>query len=480
MAADYLHGVETARVDKSVRAVTVVKSSVIALIGCAPTGPVNTTTLCLTEDDGAVFGPQLPGFNIPDALDAIYDQGIGTVIVINVLDPKVHRSLVDGEAKSFDAATGKLQLDHPAISELVVKSADGSKTYTLGVDYTVKPARGELTRVDGGAIPAGAATVKLSYAWADPAKVTPADLMGAIDGVTGIRTGMKLLPTTYQKYGFFPKILIAPGYASLRSISAELDAWASKLGGKALVDAPVGTTRDQAIAMRGPTVANSPFNTSSENTILCYPHVIVTDEYTNGTKLQPLSARAAGVMAAKDAALGYWWSPSNTEIKGILGLEVDLTARIDDAQSDVNLLNANGIVTVFNSFGSGFRLWGNRQANYPVESGLRTFIPVTRTQAVIDESIRYYSLPFMDAPVTDALIDAVVEGVGQFMRKLQGQQAILGGKVWFDPARQTEADLANGWIRFSYKFTPPPPFERGTYESELTSEYLLNLKGGSQ
>lgn len=477
MSASFLHGVETTRVDRSPRAVTVVNSAVIALIGCAPTGPVNAATLCLTEKDGAAFGPLLSGFNIPDTLDAIYDQGAGTVIVINVLDPAVHKTQVNNEIAILDTATGRVKTAKPAVAGLVVKNGAGTTTYTLGTDYTVNLLTGEIVRVTTGAIPAGATQLSLSYSYADPSKVTPAELIGAIDSVTGKKTGMKLLPDTYQRFGFFPKILAAPGYANLSSISAELIAWADKLGAKALVDAPIGTTRDQAVAMRGPTVPNSPFNTSSRSAILCYPHVKVYDAATDSTKLQPLSARLAGVMAAKDLEKGYWWSPSNTEIKGIVGLEFDLSARIDDPQSDVNLLNAAGIVTVFNSFGTGFRAWGNRNANYPSETGLTTFIPVTRTQDIIDESIRYFSLQYVDRPFNQAVIDAIVESVNQFLRKLKGDGALLDGVCWYDPSRQTETELANGHAVFGYKFTPPPPFERGTFESELTSEYLVNLKG---
>lgn len=477
MPANYLHGVETTRVDRSPRAVQVVKSAVIGLIGCAPAGPVNELTLCLTEKNGAVFGPQLGGFSIPDALDAIYDQGVGTVIVINVLDPAIHKSLVPSEQASFNPATGILKTAHPAIADLVLKSADGATTYTVGTDYSVDAVNGKIARLASGSIPAGATAVTLAYSYANPALVTPAELIGAIDTLTGKRSGMKQFDDTFQKFGFFPKILIAPGYASLASISSELVAWGDKLGAKALVDAPIGTTLTGAIAMRGPTVANSPFNTSNRAAILCYPHVKVYDPATESNRLQPLSARLAGVMAAKDYENGYWWSPSNTEINGIVGLEFDLSARIDDAQSDVNLLNEAGIVTVFNSFGSGFRVWGNRLANFPSETGLGTFIAVTRTQDVIDESIRYNALQYADRPVNQALIDTIVESVSQFMRKLRGDSAILDGVCWYDPDRQTETELGNGHVRFSYKFTPPPPFERGTFESELTSEYLVNLKG---
>lgn len=477
MPANYLHGVETVRLDKSPRAVQVVKSAVIGLIGCAPTGPLNEPTLCLTEKDGAAFGPLLAGFSVPDTLDAIYDQGAGTVIVINVLDPSKHKSSVTDEAASFDAATGRLKSAKPAIAGLVLKSADGSKTYAAGTDYTVDTLQGVVTRLPSGTIPAGATAVKLTYSYADPSKVTAADLIGTIDATTGKKSGMKLLDDTYQRFGFFSKILVAPGYASLASVATELIAWGDKLSAKALIDAPIGTTRDQALALRGPTAANSPFNTSSRAAVLCYPHVTVYDPSTDSNRLQPLSARLAGVMAAKDMDKGYWWSPSNTEINGIVGMERLLSARVDDPQSDVNLLNEAGITTVFNSFGTGFRAWGNRNANFPSETGLTTFISVTRTQDIIDESIRYFSLQYIDRPFNQAVIDAIVESVNQFLRKLRGDGAILDGVCWYDPARQTETELANGHAVFSYKFTPPPPMERVTFESELTSEYLVNLKG---
>ena len=81
MAANYLHGVETIEVERGPRPVRTVKSAVIGLIGTAPIGAVNAATLTLSEKDAATFGSQLPGFTIPQALDAIYDHGAGTVIV---------------------------------------------------------------------------------------------------------------------------------------------------------------------------------------------------------------------------------------------------------------------------------------------------------------------------------------------------------------------------------------------------------------
>ena len=156
MAANYLHGVETIEVDRGPRPVRTVKSAVIGLIGTAPAGPVNQTTLTLSEQDAAAFGASLPGFTIPQALNAIYDHGAGTVIVINVLDPNVHKSHVSQEALTLDARTDRVTLAHGAAANLVLTNNAGSTTYVAGTDYRLNAQTGEITRIRGGALAAGA------------------------------------------------------------------------------------------------------------------------------------------------------------------------------------------------------------------------------------------------------------------------------------------------------------------------------------
>jgi len=245
----------------------------------------------------------------------------------------------------------------------------------------------------------------------------------------------------------------------------------------AYIDAPIGTTPAQALAGRGP-AGSINFATSSERARLCYPHVQVYDAATDAIKLQPLSIRAAGLRARIDDERGYWWSSSNNELIGVLGLERNLTARVDDAYSEVNLLNEAGITTVFNSFGSGLRLWGNRTAAWPTVTHMKNFENVRRTKDIVDESIRYSSLQFVDRPITDALIESIVETVNMFLRKLIGDGALVGGECWYDPARNPQTQIELGQLLFNYKLTPPPPMERGTFETEITGEYLANLGAG--
>ena len=471
MPANYLHGIETIEVERGPRAIRVVKSAVIALVGTAPIGPVNELTLSQTEVDDAKFGPDLEGFSIADALAGIHAFGAGTVLVINVLDPAVHRSNVVGQPRQF-ADNDLLQLQHCALQTLALKSEDGTTTYVLDTDYSVNMLTGRVTRKPAGAIPA-AAKVKADYTHADPSKVTPADIIGSVT-LAGRRTGLKAFPDSYNLFGFFPKIFIAPGFSTLNSVSVELIGSATQLGGVAYIDAPIGSTVQQVIAGRGPLgVIN--FNTSSDRARLCYPHVKVYNARTNSDRLQPLSIRAAGLRAKVDNDKGYWWSSSNQELIGVIGLERPLTARVDDPNSEVNLLNENGVTTVFNSFGTGLRLWGNRTAAWPTVTHMRNFENVRRTKDVADESIRYSSLQFVDMPITNSLIDSLTESVNQFFRKLIGDEALLGGECWYDPTRNPQTEIELGHLLLNYKLTVPVPFERGTFETEITGDYLVKL-----
>lgn len=476
MPANNLHGVETIEVEKGSRPVRAVKSAVIGLIGTAPAGGVNVLTQCLSDRDFAAFGAPFPGFTIPQALDAISDHGAGTVLVINVLDPAIHSSAVDGEAVAFDRVTGRASLARPVVSRLVLKPDNNGEPYVEGVDYALDAQTGVLTNL-GKSIAAGAG-VTAAYHYADPTKVTPADIIGAVNAA-GNRTGMKLLNDSFNLFGYFAKILIAPVFCTQNSVAVELIALAEKLGAVAYIDAPVGTTFAQVLSGRGP-LGTINFNTSSDRVRLCYPHVKVYDTVTKSERLEPLSQRAAGLRAKVDLKQGFWWSSSNQEIMGITGVERPLSAMIDDPQSEVNLLNEQGITTVFSSYGSGLRLWGNRMAAWPTVTHMRNFENVRRTGDMLNESLRYFSQQYMDMPITPALIDALTESVNAYGRKLIGDGALLGFSCWYDEARNSKEELALGHLLLNYKYTPPPPMERLTFETEITSEYLANLNSGSK
>ena len=406
MPANFLHGVETIEITKGSRPIRTVKTAVIGLIGTAPINTVdaefktiNKPVLITSEKDAALyFGQATSGFTIPAALNAIFDQGAGIVIVINVFDPAVHTD----------------------ISE-----------------------------------------VELS------------DIIGEVDA-QGKRTGLQAFKNSYSLFGFYPKTLIVPKYCEDDAVAAEINAVAGNIRAIGLIDAPVGTSPQQAITGRGP-LGTINYNFSSDRLVLCYPQLKVYDTGTDTEKLEPYSQRLAGVIAAKDIEKGYHWSPSNTEIKGIIGVERNLTSMINDPNSEVNLLNEAGIMTVFNSFGTGFRTWGNRSSAYPASTHPTNFINIRRTADILHESVEYSMLQFIDYPIDNGLIDSICESVNAFIRTLIGRGALIDGKCKFNSVKNTPEEIANGHLLFDIEFMPPTPAERITFESFINIDLLRNL-----
>jgi len=481
MSANFLHGVETVQILSGARPIRMVKTAILGIIGTAPIfdvddekATVNKPVQILNDVAAAkYFGVRRTGYTIPQALEALFDKGAGAAVVINVFDPEKHKTSVADEVKSFNEK-GVLNIGHEGIYALVVKSSDSATTYVAGTDYSVDAANGIVSRIEGGNI-AESASVLLSYDYADPSKVTTADIIGETT-VDGKRTGMQALLDVHATFGYKPKLLVVPGYASTAAVIAEGIAKAEKLRAFFFVDAPAGTSVSDAIAGRG-TQGSIDFTTSSKRAVLCYPQVTVYDSATDSYISEPFSQHVAGVIAAKDVDQGYWYSPSNTEIMGITGAEVTMTSDYTDPQSEVNLLNEAGVLTIFAGYGTGFRTWGNRSAAWPTESHPVNFISVQRTADVIYDSVEQSMLPFLDQPINDAVIDSVVESVNGFLRTLKSRGAVLDGSCWYDPSKNDTSELALGHVVFSYDFMPPTPMERMTFEALINTDYLAALGG---
>lgn len=409
MPASFLHGVETIEIENGARTIKTVKTAVIGLVGTAliqnvddEYKTVNKPVLITNEKDAALyFGEASPGYTIPSALNAIFDQGAGIIIVVNVFNPDIHN--------------------------------DGSD-------------------------------VELS------------DIIGTTDAL-GKRSGLQALKDCYSLFGYFPKTIIAPKYCEDSAVSTEMDVIAEKIRAVALVDAPLGATVQGAITARGTAVNN--FNTSSDRLVLCYPQLKIYDSATDSERVEPYSQRLAGVIANKDIERGYHWSPSNTEIKGIIGAERQLTSMINDPASEVNQLNEAGIMTVFKSFGSGLRTWGNRNASYPTSTHPTNFINIRRTADILHESVEYSMLQFIDYPIDNGLIDSICESVNAFIRTLIGRGALIDGKCKYNSSKNPATEIANGHLTFDIEFMPPTPAERITFESFIDINLLKNL-GGEQ
>ena len=421
MAVNYLHGVETIEITKGPIPVREVKSAVVFLVGTAPVHETVPTGVAAND---------------------WYDQVVNQPILILRQEDAAHYF---GEPKpgytlpyAFDAI-----FDHGGTTIIAVNVFDPR----IHTDANGNP---------------------------DPSAVTASDIIGTVDSTTGKRTGLQIMDELYSRFGFTAKIILVPVYCEQSAVMAEMIAKAEKHRAMALIDAPAGLTVQQVINERG---TGGQLNTSSYRAVICYPHLKVYDTATDSERLEPFSQRLAGVIAKVDHEKGYWWSPSNNEILGITGMERPITASITDPQSETNILNENGIVTVFNSFGTGYRVWGNRSAAFPAQTDPKNFISVRRTADIIAESIEFSTMQFLDRPIT-VVIDGVLSMVNAFIRTLIGRGALVDGKCWFPKDKNPPDQLAAGRLVFDYSIMPPTPAERITFEQIVDINLLKKLTGG--
>ncbi|MDY3123690.1 MAG: phage tail sheath subtilisin-like domain-containing protein [[Actinobacillus] rossii] len=453
------HGSETTRVNGGSVAVSTVDGAIIGIVGTAPMGAVNELTVCLTKKDFAKFGTILgQGFTLPDAFDILARYASGQVYVVNVLDTAKHRTSVDNEPLTLDTNTLMAQTAKQGLLSLSLTAETGS--LNEGTDYTVNLQTGEITfaRYQENA--------RASYVYADPTKVTEDDIKGGVDSLTGKRKGFELLRDGFNLFGADAKILICPEYDKTASCAAALATLADQMHAKAYIQLPKGMSLSKAIAGRGP-MGTINASASNENVRHFFPYAV-----GSSNSLESLATHAAGLRMKVDVDHGYWFSTSNRELSGVIGMEIPLTARVDDLQSETNRLNAVGITTIFNSFGTGFRLWGNRSSNFPTVTHISCFEVASRTGDIIDESIRQAELQFIDQPIDDALLDSFVETIDTFLRS---QKSLVGYSVGLDYEYDLVDAFSQGQIPLIYDYTPKIPGERISNKSVMTRKYLANL-----
>lgn len=465
MAAAFHHGVETIKIDGGSVPVYTVDGAITAIIGTAPVGAVNELTVCQTKKDFAAFGGELTGagFTLPDAAHIWTRYGSGVAYVVNVCDPAKHKTTVSNEVLTVDPDTLTARTAKPAL-QAGYALVDGSSPLTEGTHYSINTLTGDIVYKTKPTAP------KITYTHTDPSKVTETDIIGAYVASTGKRTGMELVTEGFNRFGADAKIIIAPEYDKTATCAAAMTVLAEKLKAIAYINAPKGTSLSKALEGRGPNGTIN-FKTSSDRVQLFFPHVVGI------LGIESLATHAAGLRMKTDVEKGYWWSISNHELLGVTGTEVGLTARADDPQSETNRLNEKGITTVFNSYGTGYRAWGNRLACFPTVSHIKNFEVAQRTGDVIDESIRRASLQYVDRPIDDALIDSLVETVRTYLGTLQ---SIVGFEVGLDYDYDLVDAFSKGQVPIKYDFTPKLPAERITHTSVMTRKYLVNLTSGSK
>ncbi|NYZ70269.1 phage tail sheath subtilisin-like domain-containing protein, partial [Endozoicomonas sp. SM1973] len=250
-------------------------------------------------------------------------------------------------------------------------------------------------------------------------------------------------------------ILIAPEFSHIKAAADALITAAERLGGVAIIDSP-NTTGEEAVNYRK--------KFGKRYAYLVDPWVKVWNSNANegkgGIVIEPPSARVAGLMAKIDNDNGFWHSPSNKLMNGVLGTARPIDFKLGDKNCRANYLNSHDVTTIIQE--DGYRLWGNRTCSGDPKWA---FINVVRTAEIIYDSLQRAHMWAVDRNISKNYVADVTEGVNNYLRRLKNIGAILGGTCWADPDLNTPDALADGKVYFNFDFTPPTPAEHITFNA---------------
>jgi phage tail sheath protein FI len=282
---------------------------------------------------------------------------------------------------------------------------------------------------------------------------TITNIIGEVE--EGVYTGVHSFLVSKSRLGIAPRILIAPGFCT-DEVIAELIPIAERLRAVIVADTP--TTADDDVIEFATECA-------SQRVYAIYPEIINTKNETVAA-----SPYVAGVIARTDKEQGFWCSPSNRVVNGIVGLSKPVDFTLGDSACKANYLNENGIATIVNQ--DGYRLWGNRstssEANYK-------FLCVRRTADIITDSILRAHLWAVDRNIVKNYLTDVTESVNAFLSSLKMQGAILAGKCFANKELNTGANIAEGKVYFDFSFTPAYPAEQVTFRAYLDNSDIQSV-----
>ncbi len=503
MAEQFLHGVEVLEIDAGPRPIQRVRSGVIGIVGTAPNAqPEVKATLAIGvvgSNNALTFTSKLAGVagnNISVRL--VNPQADSATLSVSVVDKAITVNLATSSGGTITTTATQLATaiaGNAAANALVSVANTGASTgasavtalataflaggvdeaFPLNTPVLVAGSRLEAAKLGAaGTLPsamdsifdqAGAVVVVVRVEVGEDDAETTANVIGGVNSGTGNYEGVHALLGAESRLGVVPRILIAPGFTHQRTSTAnavvsELVGIAERLRAVIVADGP-NTTDAAAI-----TYAN---DFGSSRVFLVDPWVLKMD--ADGQVVQaPPSPIVAGLIAKSDNDRGFWWSPSNQTINGIVGTVRPVDFTLGDASSRANLLNEQGVATIINQ--DGYRLWGNRSLSSDTKW---QFLCVRRTADLINDSLLRAHLWAVDRNITRTYIEDVTEGVRDYLRLLTKLGAIVGGDCWADPDLNTPSNIALGKVYFNFDFSPAYPAEHITFRSQLTNDYLVEI-----
>ncbi|GLI54751.1 hypothetical protein PM10SUCC1_02660 [Propionigenium maris DSM 9537] len=467
------HGVRTGEKPTSIAGI-IQSGNTAVIIGTAPvnTAPdpkVNTPVICYTEKEALeAFGwsDNWKEYTLCEAIDVFFRLfKVGPIVMINVLDPKVHKISVTDAAITFTKGVAKVEDKGVLLDTLEITGK------VQGTDYTAE--FNEDGSVNLIAITIADGDLTVSYEKLDPSAVDDEDIIGGVDPTTLKNEGLALIPNVFTKYNRVPNIGLAPGWTHIPAVAQSLVSSMKDINevfnGIALTD--IDTETIDAYS-KVPEWKNEN-SYVHENQYNFWPRANLGDKVYH---ISTLVAASMYIIDQNNEDIPFE-SPSNKLLMttGIClsdGTEVELNL------GQANYLNDNGIATSIN-FNNGWRLWGNRTGCYPSNTDVKDNTITNKRMFIWDNN--NFTLTYwldVDKPATPKLMDKIVDSYNDYYNGLVTKQAILGGRIEFNQSENPTTSLIDGKYYFKRYMGPVGVAELIESDLEYDTEYLKTLFGG--
>lgn len=465
------HGINVSKQQTSISTPVVVASGVHFAVGTAPVqmvgGKTNEVIMLNTYEEAV----QLLGYSddwakydlCMEMYSAFQLYNVAPVFMVNVLDPSKHRS--EDKTVQETPVDNQVLLPLEAIAE-TVKVAEKAE----GQDYTVFYSNTNCV-VEFTEDPA--AEVSITYKEVDPSQVKKSDVIGGYDVATHKTTGMELIDAVFPKYTVVPDLILCPNWSHDSEVAAVMSAKMENINGVFSGDAVVDlSTADSGGANYYTDVPalKKKNNISSTNQLACWPMVKL------GDRVFRYSVQLAGVISRtdNDGSLGDG-TPCESASNKTLRADSMVLANGEEVTLDVqkaNYLNDNGIITALN-FYNGFVSWGNYTAAFPASTDpVDYFYCISRMFKWVARTVVLSYWNYVDRRMVRRVLDAILQGVNNWLNSLTAEEKILGGRVEMLETENSTTALMAGRVKFHIYITPPSPLQEMDWVEEYDVSYL--------
>lgn len=407
------------------------------------------------------YSEDYASFTLCEAMHVHFDlNGVGPLVLINVLDPKKHVSAA-AVTKNLTPESGRIVLagaEKAIVDTVEVKAGETAKV--KGEDYAVSYDTDKklliLTELKKNGL--GSAALSVSYKEIDPAAVTTDDVIGSSDGC-GLNTGIYAVQNVYQETGYIPSFLLAPGFASNPAVHSVLAENASKINGHwdayMMVDLPI-QDGEEAVTLATARQWKNANGYRKENETVYFPMALGTD----GKKyhLSVLAAANMQLLLSDQDGIPYR-TASNTECALIenLYLGAGSVNRVYDDTTINNQLNKYGIASAA-YVGGRWAIWGAHSADYGPDN--IDSINVSETNRMM---LYYLSNDFQQRRARDVDKQLTANDLQSMVAEEQARidalvkiGALVYGEVHLSTNGDALSDVVNGDFTITFNVTTTP------------------------